>query len=199
MYDYLFGTISEKSPSRLTLDVGGVGYELLCPLSTTTAVTLQSKVRIWVKLVVREDSLRLFGFASETERRLFNLLQEVQGVGPSLALVLLSGAAPAEIVAAIRQSRTDILTRLKGVGPKTALRLVTELRDRVDRLDIDGGQEVVAERKAADLESDAVMALEVLGCPSKAARAAVTKVLDRSPGIELDLLVKQALKIVWPN
>lgn len=199
MYDYLLGTVSEKSPTRITLEVGGVGYELLCPLSTTTSVTLQSKTRLWVKLVVREDSLRLFGFATDPERRLFNLLQEVQGVGPSLALVLLSGAAPADIVAAIRESRTDILTRLKGVGPKTALRLVTELRDRVDRLGIDLPQEQVTERKTADLETDAVMALEVLGCPPKSARAAVKKVLDGSPGLELDLLVKRALKIVWPS
>lgn len=196
MYDFLRGKVAAKGASRLVLEVGGVGYELDCPLSSLAKFRVGAEAKVLAHLHVREEVMKLFGFASEEEREFFRLLQKVAGVGPGLALQILSRAGTQELARAIAEGRADVLKSLKGVGPKTAQRLVTELSDKV--APFLGGPVVAAgPGPLSALEEDASQALEVLGCPAKQARAAVQKVVAENPDIEVDALVRRALKLVF--
>ena len=196
MFDYLRGQLVSSQPTRLTLDVGGVGYDLAAPLSTTSALVAGAEVRLWVWLWVREDLLKLYAFGTEEERSLFILLQKVNGIGPTLALALLSRASVADLAAAIADGRTDFLVSLKGVGPKTAQRLITELRDKMAGF---GATASVQAGVPASLEGDAIQALEVLGCTGKVASNAVKKAVAAGTDDGLDGVVRRALKIAWPG
>jgi len=137
MYDFLEGIVAEVQPGRVTLDVQGVGYLIL--VSGSTAARFMpgtSKARIWTHLVVSDDDLRLFGFADRTERELFRLLISVNGVGPSTGLALLTGMAPAEVARALASGDEATLRSVKGIGAKTATRLVLELKESAAKLGI---------------------------------------------------------------
>ncbi len=191
MYDYLRGTIAEKSPTHVVLDVGGMGFQIHAPLSTTQALPDRGEVKLWTWLHVREDILRVYGFASLDERRLFCMLQQVSGIGPRLANAILSRASVRDLADAISTGRTDFLKSLKGIGPKTAQRLVTELQGGLDgflsRADPDASFRQPVLR-------DALQALEVLGCAPKAARQAVERVLATHPDLSVEDLVRRALR-----
>lgn len=197
MYDFLRGQVISKSATRLVLEVGGIGFELECPLSSLERFRVGQTAKVLCHLHVREDLMKLHGFALEEERELFRLLQKVSGVGPGLALQILSRAGVREIAQAIAEGRADVLKSLKGVGPKTAQRLVTELSDKVGAF-VGGALPAGPAATLSALEEDASQALEVLGCPAKQARAAVQKVVAEEPEIEVDALVRRALKLVWP-
>ncbi|MCA9322776.1 MAG: Holliday junction branch migration protein RuvA [Planctomycetes bacterium] len=197
MFDFLEGRIARRGPTVIVLDVGGVGYELSCPLSSTEALTGLSKARLWVWLHVREDIFKLYGFATEDERSLFSLLQKVNGIGPTLAVALLSRARVPDLATAIDEGRTDFLKSLKGVGPKTAQRLITELKDRMGGF-ATGTAAGPDSAPTGSVASDAVAALEVLGCAEKSARDAVRKVLTNDPKAPLDTVVRLALRHIWP-
>ncbi|MEZ6195815.1 MAG: Holliday junction branch migration protein RuvA [Planctomycetota bacterium] len=197
MYDYLRGRVASKHLQELSIEVQGVGYALEAPLSTTEVLREGQDVQVWVHHHVREDAHKLFAFATPEERRLFRLLQKVNGVGPGVALGMLSRARVDDICAAIAAERIDILKSLKGVGPKTAQRLVTELKDVVGALAPASGPAPEASGSTA-IGEDAIQALEVLGCPPKAARDAVARVLAAGEALPLETVVRRALKTVWP-
>ena len=133
MFDYFEGTIARRSPARATLDVGGIGYDLLVPLGTPLSDVGQ-KARVWVHLAVREDAQTLYGFADPGTRDLFRTLLLVKGVGPSMALGILSGLNRRELLEAIAREDLARLTSIKGVGKKTAEQMLLDLRDRVPSL-----------------------------------------------------------------
>ncbi|RLK48240.1 Holliday junction DNA helicase subunit RuvA [Alkalispirillum mobile] len=135
MIGRLHGTVAERHPPALLLDVGGVGYELEAPMSTFYALPAGDQpVTLWTHLAVRDDGQALYGFASRSERDLFRVLIRISGVGPKLALALLSGMNAEGLQRCIEQEDVATLTRLPGVGKKTAQRLMVELRDRLDGL-----------------------------------------------------------------
>jgi len=135
MIAYLEGVLREKQPTRVVLDVSGVGYEVLIPLSTFYELPDAGKtVALRVHTHVREDALQLFGFRSERERLVFELLLRTSGVGPKLAQAILSGISPAELLSAIGTGEAAVLRAIPGVGQKTAERIVIDLRDRVGEL-----------------------------------------------------------------
>lgn len=197
MYEFIRGQIANKGPTRLILDVNGVGYEIHIPLSTSDALADQGESKVWIHHLVREDLERLYGFATQNERELFRLLLKVSGVGPAIALAILSRASVADICEAIADGRVDFLKSLKGIGPKTAQRLITELKDRV--VDLNLNTSLASSTSSNNLERDAIQALEVLGCASKSAESAVKKALKAEDITTLEPLVKAALKIVWPS
>src|SRR6478735_6576018 len=165
MYDQLCGEVLKKTPTSLVVDVGGIGFLLEASLRTTGALSLGAEVRVLVHHRQSEDSVRLFGFVDETERELFRSLLKISGVGPAHALALLSSAAPDEIWAAIRDGNERRLTSSKGIGPKIAQRLITELREEATRR-VPGGKGAVSGAAAAArdaTEDDAIAALIVLG------------------------------------
>src|SRR5690348_1982954 len=133
MISYLRGTLLEKHPNHAIVDVNGVGYELTIPVSTFSSLPENGiEVRLRVHTHVREDSLALFGFATPAEKAVFEKLIGVTGIGPKLAVTVLSGLDAKELVAAIRGGQIEALVRIPGVGKKTAERMIVELRDKLD-------------------------------------------------------------------
>jgi Holliday junction DNA helicase RuvA len=189
----LEGVIAEKTPELLVLDVHGVGYELRVPLSTFFALPDEGKlVRLRVHTHVREDAFWLFGFATDLERTLFRLLLGASGVGPKLALAILSGLPVERLVAALRSGDLAALVGIPGVGKKTAERMVVELRDRVGALELAPSAAGSASDGAA---ASAESALVNLGYPRAHAEKAVKRALEtlgESPALEA--LIKEALR-----
>ncbi len=187
----LEGKLAEKTPDRVIIDVGGVGYEVRVPLSTFLELPDEGKlVRLRVHTHVREDVLHLYGFLSEAERVAFTTLLGINGVGPRLALTILSGLPVARLAQAVRRGDVASLRGIPGVGPKTAERILVELRDRVERL------EAVAPAAPSDEADEAcVSALVNLGYPraqaEKATRTALEK-LGAAPSLEN--LIREALR-----
>jgi Holliday junction DNA helicase RuvA len=170
MIGSLRGRIASKTPPQLTVDVGGIGYELEVPLSTFFHLpAVGEEVRLLTHLVVREDAHTLYGFATEEERRLFRSLIKVSGVGPKIALALLSGISVTAFAECVQREDIAALTRVPGVGRKTAERLIVEMRDRLAAAPAVAG--VPAPAAAASAETEAYGALVALGYrPAEAAR-----------------------------
>lgn len=186
MIAYLRGTLLEKKPSRLIVDVGGVGYDVQVPLSTFYVLGEpggQVSLRIYTQ--VREDVLALYGFATPLEQDLFERLIGTSGIGPKLALAVLSGIEPVELIKAIRLQDVARLTAIPGVGKKTAERIGLELKDRLPVL-AGPGQEPIEEAPADQLRADLLSALLNLGYPRAVAEKAIEKTLTGSedPGLE---------------
>lgn len=195
MIAQLVGKVVRKDPERLVVDVGGVGYLVHCTEATSARMPVGSLVTLRIHTSVREDAIELFGFATELEERLFHELNRVPGVGPRMALHVLSGGTPEEIAGAIVRGDMARLKKLPGVGKKTAERLVVDLRERLAPY---AGAAPVAEvprGAAAPLRQDELaQALAALGYkPAEAERlAAVAR--ERAPGGTLEELVKEALR-----
>lgn len=191
MISRLRGRVLELHESVAVIDVGGVGYE--AEVTTGAAATLaaaEGAVELFTHLVSREDGQSLFGFANAAERDLFRSLIKVSGVGPKLALTLLSGVSPEQFGAAIADGDIGMLTRVPGIGRKTASRLAMELRDRIPVFA--AGPELPRGSQAA---ADAVQLLTGLGYRDREAAEVVGAVLDETgPGVEVEDLVRQALK-----
>lgn len=187
----LTGQLIEKQPPTLVVDVNGVGYELEAPMSTFYKVTLGAPVTLYVHQVVREDANLLYGFASREERDMCRTLLKVNGVGPKMALAILSGMEADAFAACIRQGDVTTLTRIPGVGKKTAERLVIEMRDRVGDGPVSlgpmgGGSAPVSP------EHDAITALIALGYKAAEAERAVGRI--KTDNASAEDLIRQALK-----
>jgi Holliday junction DNA helicase RuvA len=189
----LEGVLAEKSPEGVVLDVNGVGYDVRVPLSTFFELPDEGKVvRLRVHTHVREDALALYGFLSELERALFRLLLGTSGVGPKLALSILSGLPPAKLVAALRAGDLAALTGIPGVGKKTAERMVVELRDKVAGIET---QAAPARAPHDDAAAAAESALVNLGYPRAHAEKAVRRAFESLPEAPaLESLIKEALR-----
>ena len=198
MIAYLSGVLLEKHLQRLIVDVNGVGYDVLVPLSTMYVIGEPgSKVTLRIYTHVREDALQLFGFATPLEQALFERLISVSGIGPKLALAVLSGIEPAELTRAIRSSDIARLTRIPGVGKKTAERLVVELKDRLPKADT--VEPVPAGAGGADdhdVRDDLLSALENLGYPPSAVEKTVDKLLRSAEDRTFEPLLRATLKLL---
>ena len=190
MIAHVEGRVLEKQPTRLVVEVGGIGLEILVPITTSQALgETGSPASLHTVMVVREDSLTLYGFISAEERSLFLKLIGVSGIGPKIALGALSGPPLEELVAALRDQDVAVLTRLPGIGKKTAERMTLELKNSLTEF------EAAAPAGAeAHARSDAVAALVSLGYSRPAAVDAVGKAAgDEGEAIELEGLVRRAL------
>ena len=189
----------EKHPNQVIVETGGVGYDVLIPISTFSALPDPGgEVRLRIYTHVREDTLALFGFQTPEEKSIFERLISVSGIGPKLAITVLSGLATADLVSAIRNGEVAQLVRIPGVGKKTAERIVLELKDKVEGL-APAGAPGVAERPAIALnavEQDVLSALLNLGCNRAAADAAVRKAKSAGAGAEFEPLFRKALELV---
>ena len=196
MIAHLTGTLHEKQLQRLIVDVGGVGYDVLVPLSTMYAIgDPGSRVVLRIHTHVREDALQLFGFATALEQTLFERLISVSGIGPKVALSVLSGIEPAELTRAIRSSDLARLTRIPGVGKKTAERLIIELRDRLPPAAVtDVAGTPVAATEGDDVRNDLLSALGNLGYQRAASEKAVERVMTRESSRQFEVLLREVLK-----
>lgn len=198
MITFLNGKLVEKHPTRVVLDVGGVGYELFIPLSSYERLpVVDATCRILVYDCIREDDHILFGFMTEPERQLFLMLTSVSGIGPKTAMSALSGLTVRELKAAIVEGDAKRLSSLNGVGKKTAERMIVELRDRISKAEAIEAVAGVPEREEPrdSRARDAVLALSALGFQPNIARDRVVAAM-KQPGassLSVEELVKRAL------
>jgi Holliday junction DNA helicase RuvA len=193
MIGQLRGRLEEKRPNQVLVDVGGVGYVVLVPLSSFAALgELHTEVTLLIHTHVREDALALYGFVSSREKHLFELLLSASGVGPSLALKILSGMSVDELVPAIRGNDLARLTKIPGVGRKTAERMVVELKDRLEAVVVE------VERRAAStpagVEADVVSALVNLGYEARVAEKAVEEARQEAGTANFEKLLRAGLQ-----
>lgn len=188
MIGRLSGRLLDKTPPRLLLDVSGVGYEVEVPMSTFYKLPAAGEtVALLTHLVVREDALLLYGFATADERRLFRELIKVSGIGPKIALAVLSGISANDFVLAVKQNDTAQLVRVPGIGKKTAERMVVELRDRLT-----GGGTVASAATGAGPEQEALAALLSLGYRAPEAQKLLHAVIK--PELTSEQLIRAALQ-----
>ena len=191
----LKGTLVEKSPSRLVVDVGGVGYDVLVPLSTFYGLgDPGTPVALRVHTHVREDVIALYGFASPLEQDLFERLISISGIGPKLALAVLSGIDPAELIRAIKAQDVARLTRIPGVGKKTAERIGLELKDRLPHAAVPHGAAPDTVPSGDTLRDDLFSALINLGYQRAAADKAIDAVLKKSPAASFEQALRDVLR-----
>jgi len=200
---HLSGTLLAKQPTSAIVDVGGVGYEVVIPVSTFYELGENgSAVQLRIYTHVREDALQLFGFKTARERELFLQLISVNGVGPSLAIKLLSGMNADEMIASIRTNNLVRLVAIPGVGRKTAERLVVDLRDKIAALSSPALEEefvakAVAAGELASTESmrdDAMSALANLGYQRAAAEKAVKNAIDEGGDLSVEVILRRSLR-----
>ncbi len=197
MIDYVSGSLATKKPTEAVIDVGGIGYRILIPTSTYERLPEPGEDAVLLTHHhVREDAITLFGFLSTEERRVFELMLGVSGIGPKLALAALSALRPSEIKQRIMDRDVAMLTRIPGVGKKTAERLVIELRDRFEKDGLDGASSGADSAMGDDnFRADAMAALEALGLSRSAAEKAVLGVLRKDSSIRnAEEIIRLALR-----
>ena len=192
MIGQIRGRLADKRPNQLLVDVGGVGYQVQVPLSTFAALgELHTEVTLLIHTHVREDALALYGFLSSREKHFFELLLSASGVGPALALKILSGMSVEELVPAIRGGDLARLTRIPGVGRKTAERIVVELKDKLEAVAV---SEEKPAASAGGTEADVVSALMNLGYDGRAAEKAVEEAKGAAGTGNFEKLLRSTLQ-----
>lgn len=195
MIGWLSGRVADRhQPGKLVLDVNGVGYDVETSLPTFFQLeSQQGNIALHIHTIVREDALLLYGFYDKQERALFRALIKVNGVGPKMAIAILSSITPDDFIQCINQQNTDLLTRLPGIGKKTAERLVVEMKDSIQQLP---GAMVTHEKQATNVNqsNEAISALEALGYKRQEAVKVMNKIDDGQKTCEQ--LIRQALQIL---
>jgi len=189
MIAHLRGKLAQKDPARVIVDVNGVGYEVFVPLTTFTVLPdTGSEVSIDVHTHVREDMIALYGFSTRRERIIFEKLMTISGIGPKLAVTILSGGSVEDLVTAIKRSDLARLTAIQGVGKKIAERIILELKDRL--------QDFVEGPAKSHVENDVLSALENLGYLRAHAEAAMRRAANGDSDPAFDVLFKRSLQIL---
>ena len=195
MIAFLKGTFVKKTPSYVFVDVAGVGYEVQISLNTYSVIQDKEEGLLQTHLIVREDAHILFGFADVAEKGLFLQLIAITGIGSNTARVMLSYMKPDELARAIIQGNVKALESIKGIGRKTAERIIVELRDKFAKQPIDTDVNI-SPWKSNSLQTDALNALIALGIHRQAADGAIQKVLAQDPTVGVELLIKKALQML---
>ena len=200
MITYLRGLLSELSPTNAIIDCGGVGYLVGISLNTYSALSTQSgEVKLHTVQIIREDSHQLYGFASKDERELFVLLTSVSGIGPNTARVILSQYNTQELGSILSLGQVDALKAVKGIGLKTAQRIILELKGKLKLDDTDLNTQALGNGSAATTSKtseEAISALKMLGYPEAAAQKTVRTLISTSPLLSVEDIIKQALKLL---
>ncbi|MDD3458633.1 MAG: Holliday junction branch migration protein RuvA [Weeksellaceae bacterium] len=192
MIAHLNGRLAEAYPTYLIIECGGVGYQVNISLNTYAKIDKAEQIKIFTHLVVREDAQILYGFSTKQERELFLKLISVNGVGPSSAMMMLSSLEPEEIIVAIEEANAKKLQTVKGIGAKTAQRIIIDLKDKLEGDELNFGSFNTNSKNKSKFE--ALSALEVLGIPNRAAEKVMDVILKEHPDAEANVLVKETLK-----
>jgi Holliday junction DNA helicase RuvA len=191
MIEYIKGKITELNPAYLVIETAGVGYFVSISLNTYSQLDNASEVTIPVHEVIREDTHQLYGFAGKAERELFRLLISVNGVGPNTARMMLSSLRPEEIEKAIADSNVHILKSIKGIGLKTAERIIVDLRDKTGK--VAAAAELLSPRDNS-MRDEALSAMTMLGFIRSASVKVIDKLLSENQNLTVEELIKQALR-----
>jgi holliday junction DNA helicase RuvA len=195
MYAYLRGKFTYKSAAQVYVDVNGVGYEVNISFNTYTAIQMLEEGKLFTYLQVKEDAHTLYGFFEKEEKDMFVLLISVSGVGATTARMMLSSLKPDDVAVAVSTNNVRLIESVKGIGKKTAERLVLELKDKVGNKTDAGSQSW--DKGVMSIERDAVNALFALGIAQKQAELSVKKIITSEPNItKLEELIKKALKAI---
>lgn len=189
----LRGKITELTPMQAVVEVHGVGYGVHLSLQTSGKLAVGQEVYLHTQQLIREDAHPLFGFLQKEEKEIFNLLISVNGVGPASAMIMLSSLEIPEIATAIASGQSGVLQRVKGIGAKTAERIIIDLRDKMARFQT---EEPGTSRVYSPAKEEALVALEVLGIPRRTAEKLADKILMAQPEASVEDLVKQILKTI---
>ena len=193
MYAFISGKIAEITPAYAIVDNNGVGYFINITLNTFTAIGEQTEVRLYTHLQVLEDAHNLYGFYTVKERDMFELLISVSGVGCNTARLILSSLTVNELSTAIANEDTRTIQAVKGIGGKTAQRLIVDLKDKVRKTDY---TEEVAGTVDNTVKNEALSALVILGFSKNAASKALDKLLKQTPDASVEVLIREALKLL---
>lgn len=191
MIAHIQGKLVEKSPTEVIIDCNGVGYHINISLHTFSLLPNTDFIKLYTYLQIKEDAHSLFGFVEKSERELFKLLLSVSGIGASIARTMLSSLDPKQIIHAIGSGDVGTIQSLKGIGPKTAQRVILDLKDKV--LKIYDLNEISMPQHNISRE-EALSALEVLGYVRKNAEKVIDKIIKENPEAGVEILIKQALK-----
>ena len=199
MLEYVRGEVAELAPANVVIDCNGVGYMLNISLNTYTAIQGKKESKLYVYEAIREDAHVLFGFATKQERELFLLLITVSGIGGNTARMILSALSPAELVNVIGSENTNVLKAVKGIGLKTAQRIIVELKDKIKTDGLVMGDAVQVDVPKADnidrkVQQEAVAALTMLGFPVAPSQKVVYAILKEEPDAAVEKVIKLALK-----
>ncbi len=191
MITHIQGKLTEKNPTNVVIDCNGVGYILHISLHTYSQIPNQENLKLYTHLQVKEDSHTLYGFSSLAEREIFRLLISVSGIGASIARTMLSSLTPVQVREGIATGDVALIQSIKGIGAKTAQRVIIDLKDKVLKIyDIDE----VSVSKDNTSKDEALSALEVLGFAKKQAERVVDKIMIAQPDADVETIIKKALK-----
>lgn len=196
MYAYIEGKLTEKNPACVTVDCGGVGYEINISLHTYSQIKDMDNARLWVYQAVREDALLLFGFADKTEKELFLQLISVSGVGANTARVILSTLGPELTARSILDGDEKKVQSVKGIGLKTAQRIIVDLRDRLAKMNVFSSAASPLLPQFRPERDEAVAALVTLGFTRSAVEKTVDGLLAKEPALSTENIIKQALRML---
>lgn len=207
MIDYIKGNIAEINPTYAVLEAAGVGYEINIALSTYSwllAIGEGKEAKLYITEIIREDTHDLFGFVTKGEREIFVTLMTVSGIGANTARMIMSAYSAAEIRQIIATGNAKALSQVKGLGPKTAQRIIVDLKDKVLKIDVDGegnngtpmATNLFGEPEDSEVKTEAVSALTMLGFPAAASGKVVDKILKSDPTAGVEKVIKLALKML---
>ena len=198
MIDYIKGELTEINPAYAVVEAGGIGYDVQITLTTYTAIQQQKSIKLYIYESIREDAHVLYGFLTPGERQLFLLLISVSGIGANTARMIMSSYSAQEIQDMIATGNVRALNSIKGIGSKTAQRIIVDLKDKIVKLGIAAPGQPAASTAPANnaVRDEAVAALVMLGFPAAASQKTVNKILQEQPDIRVELLIKLALKMM---
>lgn len=196
MYEFIEGIVEHANPAFIVINANGIGYHLQISINTFEKTRSLKQVRILTHLAVKEDGHFLYGFFDEVERQLFRQLIQVNGVGTNTARMILSGQSPNEIISAISTGNIAMLKSVKGVGPKTAQRIILELQDKIGRIGTPGELASISGRSGKSFD-EALLALAALGFPRSSAEKVLLKITNNNQlQLSVEDMIKQALKLL---
>ncbi len=192
MFEYIHGKITGLTPANAVIEAGAVGYFIHISLNTYSAINGQEQAKLFLHQVVREDAHLLYGFASASERELFRLLISVNGIGSNTALMMLSSLSPDEIRKAILEENVNLLKSIKGIGAKTAQRVIIDLKDKIGKSP--ASDQILISPANNTIRDEALSALVMLGFARKNVEKEIDNILKTHPGITVEQTIKMALK-----
>lgn len=201
MIDYIKGILTELTPTQAVVEAAGVGYGIAITLPTFSALagSEDKEVKLFITEIIREDTHEIYGFVDKSERTLFELLMTVSGVGAATARMIMSAFSPEELRMLIATGNAKGMAKVKGLGPKTAQRIIVDLKDKALKLDLGGDPTelpMAFEQEENGVRAEAVSALTMLGFAAQPSGKAVDKILKAEPGLKVEEVIRKALKML---